>query len=129
MSTATASAPVAATLPSMLSELQSAEQKVLALKATIDSERTKRLAGLHAELGYTSSDELIAAIRMANGGKATRARKTNGRKERTKVTSDIRKGIIADAKAGTLTSLEIATKHGVSVGTVQNIKKDAHLTA
>jgi len=129
---ATASSAVSATatdssLSSMMSEMQSAEQKATALREAFNAERTKRIAGLHAELGFENSEALILAIRAANG-KGRKARKAGGtRKARTEVTSDIKKAIIADAKEGKLTGLEIANKHKVSIGTVQNIKKAANL--
>lgn len=132
MSAASASAPVATSttsLASMMNELQASQQKTVALQEAFNAERTKRIAALHTELGFANSEELVTAIRAANGKPAARRTRkaASGRKERITVTSEIRKAIIADAKEGKLTGLEIAEKHGVSVGTVQNIKKDAGL--
>jgi DNA invertase Pin-like site-specific DNA recombinase len=125
-----------------MQELASQKAKLIELEAAIIAERDAQLAGLHEELGYDTREDLIAALRALGKGKA-KAKGKPGRKKsapveaapagakkrrkRAKVTPEMRKQIEEAAKAGK-TGAAIAKEFGVSLPTVQNIKRAAGLT-
>ena len=113
-------------------EIEKMKRKIASLEASVEkasarklqSDR-KRVASFVKKLGYKTVDHLFAAI----SGKAAvvRAAAVKPRK-RAKITSALRKSIVADLKRGGMTAAAVAKKHGVSVPTIANIKKSAGLT-
>jgi hypothetical protein len=117
-----------------MQQLAAYKAKVEKLEKTISDERAALLRRLHVEAGFASRDELIDALRgLGGGGKrgpkpGKKAGKGGGRrKKRAKITAELRDQIIAAVKAGG-TGNAVASKYGVSLPTVQNIKRDAGLT-
>lgn len=105
----------------VLKELESTRAKVAVLEKSIESERTKELAGLPAQYGFKSTADFLQAVRNATGGKSRRGSKT-GRRTRAVITDATRAKVKALAKAGK-TGTEIAAMVGISLPSVQNIKK------
>ena len=105
-----------------IASLEASVEKASAKKLKSDR---KRVAALIRKLGYKTVDHLFAAI----SGKVAvmKAAPVKARK-RAKITTAIRKSIVADLKRGGMTAGAIAKKHGVSVPTIGNIKKSAGLT-
>ena len=119
-----------------LKALQAARAKLASLEQSIAAELSSELSGLPAKYGFGSAAEFISAVRAAAGGR--RGRKPGrpkgkgkgkgkggpGRKRRTraKITDETRaqvKKMVADGKTGA----EIAKAAGISLPSVQNIKK------
>lgn len=105
----------------VLKELESTRAKVAVLEKSIETERAKELAGLPAQYGFKSTEDFLKAVRNATGGKSRRGSK-NGRRTRSVITDATRAKVKALAKAGK-TGTEIAAAVGISVPSVQNIKK------
>lgn len=124
MNTAALAAPAIVSTASVLStknaELAATQARLATLQKEVDTERNARFAQLHTEFGYESSEDFLAAYRGILKPAAKR------RKARTAISDETKNAIIAELKAGK-TNMEIATKHKVSAGTVQNIKKVAGL--
>ncbi len=109
-------------------------KQVADLKAQYEDARIEFLATLPSELGYESVDELIAAIRAVRkpvamavtkepGSKAT---KKKGRRRRATITAAMRDQVASLLKAGK-TAAFVASEVGISIPSVQNIKKAAGL--
>jgi DNA invertase Pin-like site-specific DNA recombinase len=121
-----------------IKELEAARAKLASLEQSIADELNKELSGLPAKYGFASAAEFLDAVRAASGGgQARRGRKPGkakaaagggkggpGRKRRTRavITDDTRaevKKLVNDGKTGS----EIAKSLGISLPSVQNIKK------
>jgi hypothetical protein len=144
-------------ISSTLKAIQETKSKLAALEKKAAAEQKARIQNLHKEAGFATRQELIEAL-QALGGAAPKKVKARGRKaakavkpakaskatktpkakkavkkgakkraKRTIITAELRKGIIAALKAGG-TGAAIASKFGVSVPTLHNIKKAAGLT-
>jgi hypothetical protein len=117
-----------------MQQLATYKAKVEKLEKSISAERVALLRRIHTEAGFDSREELIAALRELGGG-GKRGPKPGkgagkgrgGRKKRATITTELRDQIIAAVKAGG-TGNAVASKYGVSLPTVQNIKRDAGLT-
>lgn len=85
----------------------------------------RKLAGLPSKHGFRSMDAFIEALRAASaggGGKRAPRKASRGRKARAKITDETRqkvKALVAEGKTGN----QIAKQLGISLPSVQNIKK------
>ena len=98
------------------------------------------LAKLPSDYGYDSLNGFIKALKAAAGkagkskGKAKKAAKAPkpakvakaGKRTRAKITPEIKQQVIAAVQAGTA-GAKIAKDFGISLPSVQNIKKEAGL--
>lgn len=110
-------------------ELAAARAKVQELETAIASERNQELAGLPAKFGFDSPAAFIAAFSTAVGERRGRkpgvdqaAAKAGKRRKRATITDATRaelKKLVEAGKAGS----EIAKTLGISLPSVQNIKK------
>ena len=120
-------------LTEKIKELEAAKAKVDELEQKIAVERTAELAALPASLGYESVAAFVKAVRAAAGGKPVKRRKARKaaskpkkkqKKTRTraKITDETRAEVkkLVEAKK---TGAEIAKTLGISLPSVQNIKK------
>jgi hypothetical protein len=135
------------TLGSTLSALQAAESQVQALRQRAASERTRLLAGLHAQCGFGSRQELIDALLGLGGpgrrgtskgsaakGSVSKANGMNGsaagsgarKRKRALITNELRNDVIKAVQAGEAGGA-VAKRFSISSQTVQNIKKAAGL--
>jgi hypothetical protein len=123
-----------------LQQLAKAKAKVERLEKSLQAVRDAALRNLHLQAGFATREELIEALRASSGGAkpgrkpgrpaaAAAAAPAGGkkRKKRVEITKEMRDGVIAAAKAGE-TGGAIAKKFGISLPSVQNIKKAAGLT-
>lgn len=114
-------------ITSKIEELQALREKTALLEQQIEKARSAELAALPAQYGFESAAAFLAAVRAATGGKRVRkGQKASGtgaeRRKRAKVTDEIRdqvKKLVAEGVVGA----QIAKKLGISLPTVQNIKK------
>jgi transposase-like protein len=77
------------------------------------------LAAALTAAGYVKAGACVEAVAPTET--------SSGRKPRAKITEELRTAMVAAMKAGESSSAEIATRFGVSIPTVQNIKKAAGL--
>lgn len=117
-----------------LKELQALQAKTAALEQELAQERQKQIASLPAQYGFASADEFIAAVRAAAAGGAKRrgrkskaakpaaAAKPAKRRRRAVITDETRSEVKKMVESGK-TGAEIAKALGISLPSVQNIKK------
>jgi hypothetical protein len=120
-----------------LKEISLYKAKIAALEKSILAERQSKLKKLQSDLGYGSTADLIEALRSINGaapsasrGKASAAPAGGpGRKrrKRAKVTDEMRQGMVTALRGGGKAA-DVAKQFGVSIPTVQNVKRAAGLT-
>ena len=113
-------------------EIEKMKRKIAALEAGVEKASAKKLksdrkrvAAFIKKLGYKTVDHLFAAV---SGKVAVVKAVAIKPRKRAKITTAIRKSIVADLKRGGITAAAVAKKHGVSVPTIANIKRDAGLS-
>src|SRR5580700_7286322 len=114
-----------------IKELEVTKAKIVALEKSIAKRLHKELASLHDKYGFESLQEFIRALKSASGGggrrKASRGRpaKASGkakRRKRSVITDETRASVKKQVEAGK-TGSQIAKSLGISLPSVQNIKK------
>ena len=115
-----------------LKQLEAVRAKLAHLEKTVETELRQELATLHEQYGFTDLKSFFKAVRAATGSgirKAGRPKKTAASpktRKRAKITAAIRARVKKLVKAGK-TGSQIAKDVGVSLPSVQNIKKAAGL--
>ncbi|MCS6243566.1 MAG: helix-turn-helix domain-containing protein [Opitutus sp.] len=127
-----------------IAELEKAKSKIAQAEAKLVADRTTALAKLPSDYGFTSLNEFIKALTAAAGkaskgkkGKAAKAGKASKapkaakapkaeKRGRTKITPELKAQVIEAVKADK-SGAEIAKAFGISLPSVQNIKKEAGL--
>ncbi|PTY06957.1 hypothetical protein DB347_10180 [Opitutaceae bacterium EW11] len=113
----------------VVKELQAAKAKVAELETALEKQRRQQLAGLPKEYGFESVEDFINAVKQASGkGRKGRVAKVavGGKKKRSKrahITPELKDKVKAAVQAGK-TGAAIAKEFGISVPSVQNIKKE-----
>lgn len=117
-----------------IKELEATRAKLANLEQSIASALNKELAALPAKYGFASVDSFVTAVKAASGGSARRGRPGRaakgakpavaGRKRRKRavITDETRSSVKKMVDAGK-TGNEIAKALGISLPSVQNIKK------
>lgn len=113
----------------ILKELAAARAKVSKLEQAVIAKRNRILAALPAEYGFDSADDFIAAIKAATKGstKGGKRKVSVKRRKRAVITADTKAKVKSLAEAGK-TGSEIAKAVGISLPSVQNIKRELGLT-
>lgn len=108
-----------------LKELESARAKLATLEQAVQDEMKKELAALPAKYGFESADDFIEAVRAATGARRRgRPAATGGKKRRSRaVITDETRALVKKLVEGGKTGAEIAKVVGISLPSVQNIKK------
>ncbi len=121
-----------------IAELQKAKAKIAQAEAKLAADRVAALSKLPADYGYSNLNEFIKALKAAAGkakkvkaAKAVKAVKApkavkEAKRTRTKITAELKEQVIAAVKADK-SGAEIAKQFGISLPSVQNIKKEAGL--
>jgi len=106
-----------------IKELDAAKAKVAALEAEIAAELNQEFAALPGKFGFDSMDAFVKALK-AVGGKREGRSGAGGKKRRTRavITDATRAEVKKLVEAGKSGS-QIATAVGISLPSVQNIKK------
>ena len=112
-------------------ELQAAKAKVAALEQSFAKELNQKLVKLPSDYGFDSLPAFIKALKQAVGGRPGRkaakvAGKVGKRSKRAKITPEVKDKVKAFVNAGK-TGAVIAKELGISVPSVQNIKKELGL--
>lgn len=123
-----------------LKALETARAKLASLEQSIADELNKELAGLPAKYGFDSADAFAQAVKAASGGRGGKGTRGGGagrpaaaasggrggpgkkRRKRAVITDETRaqvKKLVEGGKTGG----EIAKTLGISLPSVQNIKK------
>lgn len=110
--------------------LAATKAKVAELEKSIATELNRELAALPGKFGFDSLPAFFAAVRAASRGKGRGKAATgasNGkRRKRAVITAETRAKVKSLVEAGK-TGSEIAKTVGISLPSVQNIKKDLGL--
>ncbi|GAB1488649.1 hypothetical protein MASR2M8_10950 [Opitutaceae bacterium] len=113
-----------------IQELNALQAKAAKLQAAIETERTAELAALPAKYGYDSVKAFIKALKAAVGsGRRKRGagkKAAGGKRKRAKITPELKAQVKAAVEAGK-TGSAIAKEFGISLPSVQNIKKELGL--
>ncbi|MFH1499921.1 MAG: helix-turn-helix domain-containing protein [Verrucomicrobiota bacterium] len=133
-----------------LNQLEAAKAKVAELEKSVLSERELALASLPHDFGFGNLNDFIKALKAASaksgkgkgrkGAKAVKAPKAakapkgakaakaakSGKRTRTKITPELKAQVIAAVQEGK-SGAEISKATGISLPSVQNIKKEAGL--
>ena len=110
-------------------ELAAAKARVAQLEQSITAELNRELAALPARYGFDDTGAFVAAVKAAFGSKR-RGRKPAAaprRRKRAKITDETRASVKTMVEAGK-TGNEIAKALGISLPSVQNIKKALGMT-
>ncbi len=133
-----------------LKQIADAKSKLASLEKKAAAEMASKLSSLHKDLGFGSRQELIAALSSLGKApgkkrgpkpkkKAVKAAKKpvkaakkapavkKKRAKRTRITDELKAKVIAAVKSGEK-GAAVAKKFGISVPSLQNIKKAAGLT-
>lgn len=115
-----------------LKELEATRAKLAALEQAVQAELKSELAALPTKYGFDSLEAFISAVRSAAGKRrgrkpgATKAPASQagrgGRRKRARITDETRQEVKKLVEAGK-TGADIAATLGISLPSVQNIKK------
>jgi hypothetical protein len=106
-------------------ELEATKAKIINLEKSIAKRLGKELASLHGKYGFDSLVDFVKALNTAAGGRKGRPAKGPGkakRKKRSVITETTRSSVKRLVQAGK-TGSQIAKSLGISLPSVQNIKK------
>lgn len=119
-----------------LNQITAAKAKLAAQEQAIFQEREQALAKLPASHGYPDLNSFIKALKAAAGAsrkskKAVKAAKTPkaekpAKRSRAKITPELKQQVLAAVQEGK-TGAEIVKAFGLSLPSIQNIKKEAGL--
>jgi hypothetical protein len=113
-----------------IKELEVTKAKILSLEKSIAKRLQKELATLHSRYGFESLKDFTRALKVATGYSAPRktrvkSSKASGkvaRRRRAVITEDTRASVKKLVESGK-TGSQIAKSLGISLPSVQNIKK------
>lgn len=107
-----------------IQQLDKAKAKVAALEAKVSKNIHKELAALPAKYGFKSAEEFIAALHAAGGRRVGRplGKRNTRMHKRAVITDETRAEVKRMVEAGK-TGAAIARELGISLPSVQNIKK------
>jgi hypothetical protein len=112
-----------------MKELEVTKAKIVALERAIAKRLHKELANLHDKYGFPTIKEFIAAVKFAASpgsakkvGRDKAAKSGTKRRKRAVITDETRASVKKLAETGK-TGSQIAKALGISLPSVQNIKK------
>jgi hypothetical protein len=110
-----------------IKELEATKAKIVTLEKSIARRLKRELASLHGNYGFATLGEFVKALKGASGSKGRRAKPAKAaakakRHKRSVITEGTRASVKKLVEAGK-TGSEIAKSLGISLPSVQNIKK------
>lgn len=105
-----------------IKELEATKAKVASLVKAIEAERNTELRTLPEKYGFETVGAFLKAVKAAAGGRNKRGGGGKKRRTRAVITDETRAQVKKLAAAGK-TGNEIAASVGISLPSVQNIKK------
>lgn len=111
-----------------IKELKATQAKIAELEKSIAAQLAKELAALPEQYGFSSVEAFVQAVKASSGGKRRGrvAKKGAKRRKRAVITAETKAQVKSLAQAGK-TGAEIAKAVGISLPSVQNIKKELGL--
>jgi len=112
-----------------IKQLEATKAKVIKLESAIAAQLARELAALPRKFGFPSVAAFLKAVKSAAGGRAKGAAKAPAggkRRKRAVITADTKAKVKSLVQAGK-TGAEIAKGVGISLPSVQNIKKELGL--
>ena len=111
----------------LYAQVKKQERQIAIREAKLAHERDIALSRLPKMYGFESAAAFLKAVRNSVGSSSKgNGGKKGGKRTRAVITPEIKQGVVDAAKAGK-TGAEIAAKFGISLPSVQNIKKAAGL--
>lgn len=104
-------------------ELRATKAKLAKLERSVAADLRRELAGLPASYGFDNVDAFIAAVSAASGGRLAKAPGGGRKRRRRAVITDGTRAEVKKLVAAGKTGAEIASSVGISLPSVQNIKK------
>lgn len=105
-----------------IGEIEQYRKKIAELEKQVAAERKSELRALPAKFGYATMKEFIRALRTLGGGQAAGpGRRRRGK--RARITPEMRNEIKAALQSGKK-GVQVAKEFGISVPSIQNIKKE-----
>jgi hypothetical protein len=106
-----------------LKEIEAAKARLAALELSVEADLKAELALLPQQFGFASAKAFIKAVKAATGGNPGKSTRGAGkRRTRAVITDEMRAEVKKMAEEGK-TGGFIAAKIGISLPSVQNIKK------
>jgi hypothetical protein len=107
-----------------IKELEATKAKIVTLEKSIARRLKRELASLHGKYGFASLGEFVKALKASTGSKGRRAKPAGKakRRKRSVITEATRASVKKLVEAGK-TGSQIAKSLGISLPSVQNIKK------
>ena len=116
--------------PTELKKLLAVRQKLSAIEAKLGKKMQREMASLPEKYGYDGMETFIAALQELSGGVGSAGiaakGKAKGKRKRGKVTDEVKQKVKALFEAEK-TGREVAEAVGLSLPTIQNIKKELKL--
>lgn len=116
-----------------IKELETYKSKIADLEKSIASQLETELASLPGKYGFASVQEFARAVTKAAGSKTAKkkgkrgrppaAAASGGKRKRAKITPELKAEVKSAVEAGK-TGAAIAKEFGISLPSVQNIKKE-----
>jgi len=107
-----------------LKEIETTRAKLAALEADAAAGLNKELAALPGQYGFATAKAFIKAVKAANSGRAPKVRGATAKGRRTRaVITDVTRAQVKKLSESGKTGAQIAAAVGISVPSVQNIKK------
>jgi hypothetical protein len=108
-----------------IKELEELKVRAAQLEADIETERAAELAALPGQYGYSDINEFIEALKKVFGARegSDKPPAAGGKRTRTRITPEIKEQVraaVIEGKSGSA----IAAEFGISLPSVQNIKKE-----
>jgi hypothetical protein len=116
----------------LLKRIEKQKRKIAKIELDLAKEARDQLAGIHSRFGFASLAEFFTAVRNSNKNGAKRRGRPPGkagkvrRRKRAKITPEMKGRVLAALKAGK-TGAEAAAEVGISLPSVQNIKRQGGL--
>jgi hypothetical protein len=110
-----------------IKELEATKAKIATLEKSIAKRLSRELASLHGKYGFDTLADFVKALAAASGSKGRKGRSAKAagkakRRKRSVITEETRAGVKKLVEAGK-TGSQIAKSLGISLPSVQNIKK------
>jgi hypothetical protein len=105
-----------------IKELEVTKAKIVVLERSIAKKLHKELSKLPAKYGFDSLGEFIKALKSAPAAAGTKAKSGKKRRRRSVITDATRASVKKLVEAGK-TGSQVAKALGISLPSVQNIKK------